>query len=478
MSGTTKAASDTPPILVFNLDAPFILEPAGPIPYSGFQVFGLFLLAFFPALSFAVCCLRAYSRRLAKGFGLDDWLIFLAMALAIPQAFFATITFRAQYWGIHDQDIPPHPFTQGLFWGYMDRVFYNPLLALVKASALIFLLRLGGTRHLIRLACVALMWFSILQAFAFFLVTVFSCDPVEFSWFGAASGRCINPARFSLSLASINIVTDILILYIPYCMFLNLKVNRRVRNSLLVVFMLGGLVTLVSAVRLYFVVKAFYLHPSQVHYSLGYTTTTIEVNLAIVTASVPALWPLGRRWFPGVFESLGINRPYLYPDIEVGYATDDKKRRSNNSSGSHSWDSTRVNNNNNNNNKKPSRPLRGKVSWRERRYVPSGVFAGSRPREEEGRDGNIDLFAHITDIRSQPVVLGRAHHEKNRSWYDENNGDDDLLDTYHGIIRKTDIVVVHEDHVGGAVAKPLDSSPRRGSGDDELARDSHGNNRL
>lgn len=76
-------------------------------------------------------------------------------------------------------------------------------------------------------------------------------------------------------------------------------------------------VTCISIVRLYSVIRVWYLRPADGHYTIGYTTNTIEVNLAVVTATIPALWPLARVWFPDVFESMGINRPYLYPDIEV-----------------------------------------------------------------------------------------------------------------------------------------------------------------
>lgn len=105
----------------------FAVNPTGPVPYSGYQVFGIFLVAFSPAPALAACGLRVYSRRLSQGLGLgepgrllaaarsllirhsDDWLIFLAavclkvrcrletllnlgeQALGIPQAVFATL---------------------------------------------------------------------------------------------------------------------------------------------------------------------------------------------------------------------------------------------------------------------------------------------------------------------------------------------------------------------------------------------------
>lgn len=50
----------------------FAVNLPGPVLYSGFQVFGIFLLAFSPALALTACGLRVYSRRLSTGLGLGE----------------------------------------------------------------------------------------------------------------------------------------------------------------------------------------------------------------------------------------------------------------------------------------------------------------------------------------------------------------------------------------------------------------------
>lgn len=47
-------------------------------------------------------------------------------------------------------------------------------------------------------------------------------------------------------------------------------------------------------------------------YTLGWTTSTIEGNLAIVAASIPALWPIIRKWFPAAFARLEEDGRYLH----------------------------------------------------------------------------------------------------------------------------------------------------------------------
>ncbi|KAK0633142.1 hypothetical protein B0T14DRAFT_386729, partial [Immersiella caudata] len=294
----------------------------GPYPYDGLQILGFVIVVFFPALSFTVCCLRAYSRSLAKGFGMDDWLIFLAMVSCI---------LRSAYWGIHDSAVPPNvPFNLGAFWIFINGLVYNPLLALVKVSALLFLLRLGGTKTPVRVACRGMILFNLLQLLTFLPIAIVQCLPIEAPWVtlpGGGRPKCIRRDIYSLSLAVVNIVTDVLTLLIPFFIFLGLKLNKRVRNALLAVFLLGGLVTIISVVRLYYIIRLYYIAVEDRHYSIGYVTSAVEINLAIITASVPALWPLARRWMPGAFETLGINRPYRCPDIEVEYGTQSRGRR-------------------------------------------------------------------------------------------------------------------------------------------------------
>jgi hypothetical protein len=148
---------------------------------------------------------------------------------------------RAGSWGgIHDADLPPGtPSNNGLFWSYLDRVFYMPILVLVKISALLYLLKLGGTKTAVRLACKTIICFFLAQLLAFFPATVFMCEPVEFAWLGSAEGHCFHGDYFAAALASTNIYTDIMALLIPFVAFLGLKLTNKIRFALLAVFALG-----------------------------------------------------------------------------------------------------------------------------------------------------------------------------------------------------------------------------------------------
>ena len=59
-----------------------------------------------------------------------------------------------------------------------------------------------------------------------------------------------------------------------------------------------------GVVRLVFTYQGFFAPASaDPTYTLGFCTSAVETNLAIITASAPALQPLFRKWFPRVFSN-------------------------------------------------------------------------------------------------------------------------------------------------------------------------------
>jgi hypothetical protein len=49
------------------------------------QIFALFVNFFFPALAFIFVCARVVGRVTTRQFGLDDWLVSLAMLMSIAE---------------------------------------------------------------------------------------------------------------------------------------------------------------------------------------------------------------------------------------------------------------------------------------------------------------------------------------------------------------------------------------------------------
>lgn len=151
------------------------------------------------------------------------------------------IVLKSGYWGIPDRDVPTGlPGNLGAFWIFINGLCYNPTLALVKVSTLLFLLRLGSVKKRVRIASIAMIILNLAIMVTFFTIFLLQCLPVESLWIGGPTAKCIRRDVFAISLATMNIFTDFLTLSIPFLLFLGLKVHKRVRNALLAVFLLGA----------------------------------------------------------------------------------------------------------------------------------------------------------------------------------------------------------------------------------------------
>ncbi|KAB5560287.1 hypothetical protein GE09DRAFT_86452 [Coniochaeta sp. 2T2.1] len=310
--------------MVDTIDALLSRSEGAPYPYSPLQAAGIFLVVFFTLAATITCALRVYSRYITRCLGLDDWLTVAATLLTINQGWSAIVFMRLGYVGIHTYDVPPND-TEGLSWYYnwLCLVFYTPILWLVKISILVFLLRLGGLQNQrVRIAiyCMIAVVTSIMIANQ--CVIILQCNPAHVGWTTpwfereALGYHCIDAAAFTISAGALAIFTDLVLLIVPFWIFLDLRINKRMRNALIGVFMLGIVVTVLSGVRLYFMWGIFYQVMEDPTYSIGFVISVVETDLAIVASSLPALWPLGRRWFPSMDDKLGINRVHQ-ADIEV-----------------------------------------------------------------------------------------------------------------------------------------------------------------
>jgi len=83
------------------------------------------------------------------------------------------------------------------------------------------------------------MTFNALQAVAVFLVAVFQCTPIEANWEPrTANDHCINPV-FHVIVSSITVATDLLVLLIPFWIFLGLKLPLAAKVAIIGIFLTG-----------------------------------------------------------------------------------------------------------------------------------------------------------------------------------------------------------------------------------------------
>ncbi|KAK0722394.1 hypothetical protein B0T26DRAFT_604717, partial [Lasiosphaeria miniovina] len=272
-------------------------------PTTGLQQFGLFIIIFFPALSVLLVGLRLYDRIKTKSFGADDAFIVTAAVLAAVEAVFSYAMMKLQYLGNHVWQLPTEPYDPkvGAIGNYIVVLLYNPELALVKSSVLFFLLRLGGHQLGLRRTIQVLNWTNMALLVAVLFASIFTCVPVHKYWDPTVPGHCNNEADQYLVTSGLTILTDVLVLVIPIKIVVGLQAARKLKVILACLLCSGIVVTIFSILRIRSIYLLYYppADPGpDPTYDISFVYSTVECNLAIITATIPPLHGLLRRWFP------------------------------------------------------------------------------------------------------------------------------------------------------------------------------------
>ncbi|KAF9701863.1 hypothetical protein EKO04_000126 [Ascochyta lentis] len=237
----------------------------------------------FTVISFVSVCLRLFARIKYHKTGWEDWTIVLSTIFSIGTGVLQVLQVEAGN-GKHAVFVPyPEGVSTVLEYLYFSIVTYNISLTITKISILLQYYRIFTLREMRIPIYVALA----VVVDAYWKVTE------------QGSATCVNRMALWYTNASVNIVTDILVAVIPVPGIWGLHIPRRQKIALLGILTIGWFVCIVSVLRLW-VLSVFARHQDDATYYSAPTAywSSIESNLAIVCASLPALKPLIVRIVP------------------------------------------------------------------------------------------------------------------------------------------------------------------------------------
>ncbi|KAM3075712.1 hypothetical protein ACMFMG_007843 [Clarireedia jacksonii] len=177
-------------------------------------------------------------------------------------------------------------------------VFYDTGLMAIKISILLFYRSIfPGDKF--RLATNILMGIVTAWVLGNLLPSIFSCRPINGYWDIDMQPPpiCIDKTALYVSGATINILTDVAILVLPVTNVLHLQLNRKSKFAVILLFLLGGLVCVVSIYR--FVVLFRAKSPDITYEFAGIVNWSVaELATAVASASLPTMRPLIRVLIP------------------------------------------------------------------------------------------------------------------------------------------------------------------------------------
>ncbi|OCK73260.1 hypothetical protein K432DRAFT_448994 [Lepidopterella palustris CBS 459.81] len=206
--------------------------------------------------------LRIYVRvKMLRIFGVDDWLMAIAMIEFLSGLFYALTT-------------PCLKASIGTL-----------LLRFVRKKVYIYIVWLG-----IALSLGGSLW-------TFFELILF-CSPPRHFWDPSVTGTCKAPnvlSRATLGQNTINFITDLVFGLLPALVVYELQMNRNTKVSLAVILLLGNLAMVATAVRFKFVASLPLSNPDFLYMIVdARILSTVEIGLGTIMASLVTLRPLFR----------------------------------------------------------------------------------------------------------------------------------------------------------------------------------------
>ncbi|KAI0438135.1 hypothetical protein F4803DRAFT_111968 [Xylaria telfairii] len=243
--------------------------------------------------------LRIWARNFQRfGMMADDWLMVVALIFTYGTLVITILGAKAGA-GTHIWALHPPEVAQIFKLLYSYTYIYAGSVSFTKLSILLFYRRLferGSKWFHIRLGFAAA--FTTGYLLSIWAVAAALCQPVEFFWtqfLGVTDGKCLDINSSFLSLTALNLVADLFVLVVPLPEILALQMSTKKKIGVCGVMLLGGLVCVVSAVRIW----AFYKFTIAVDLTWVqadvFLLSSVEPAFGIVSACLPSLRPLYRR---------------------------------------------------------------------------------------------------------------------------------------------------------------------------------------
>jgi hypothetical protein len=229
--------------------------------------------------------LRFLSRYLAAApLWWDDWFCLFLLCITLPYNIFgALLTIVGQ--GRHSAALPDHGLKFAR-WVFGEILWYTFNLAMFKYAILLLYLRVFPQRWL-RPFVVGLAGFIAIWLITIQLVYLFQCRPVHAAWDVSTPGkRCLDTKSIYVGQSVPTIFFDLVLLALPPFLVWRVRLPAMSKATVLIMFLLCGLVTVASVVRLALILEAEIVDTSWNFTTLGLWSAA-EPCLGLLCASIP-----------------------------------------------------------------------------------------------------------------------------------------------------------------------------------------------
>lgn len=235
--------------------------------------------------------------------------------------------------GTHQWNVQLFDLLELNYWANLSEILYGPCIVFVKVSILLQYLRLFVTTPKSTLLYVIhlILWITVTFYVADTIAELCACVPRKKLWEPWVSGTCINGNAALIATASANVFTDLAIFALPMKVIYHLKIPRKKKIGIAIIFAFGALACITSITRLVLSVQLLSTPDISYHMIAAGLFTYAEIALGLVASCLP-VFP---RLFKVTSSRTGANtftRSRLYP-----FSQTSSNKNTNPSRGSRAW---------------------------------------------------------------------------------------------------------------------------------------------
>ncbi|KZM26914.1 uncharacterized protein EKO05_0010537 [Ascochyta rabiei] len=266
----------------------------------------------FLVLAIVAASLRLWSRVRDRLCGWDDAFVFLAGFASIAgESMVCLMPYDGL--GLHFYTLSSSEKEAYFKHIWASNVAYCASTTFIKLAILFQYMRLfdetttsttSSRYHLARKCIWSVIIISAMWGFSFFILALFPCQPIAKNWNPTLPGKCVgwgtkDPDQFFrmwVAQAATNMFLDIIVLLLPLPFLGILRLAGKSRAALIALFALGGVVAVMSIGRMVSLcidrAGTVPVLDMSYHTPVVFIFSILEVNIAILCASIPTFWPI------------------------------------------------------------------------------------------------------------------------------------------------------------------------------------------
>ncbi|RDW87268.1 hypothetical protein BP5796_02962 [Coleophoma crateriformis] len=267
-------------------------------------------LIFYPIL-LTVIVLRSVTRCfISRSFGLDDYLIIAALFPTTAFAAVALLSERHFELNRHVWDVPLANLIIGRQLILSSQIIFTVAQTLTKLSMLSLIYRImsSASRRLQSLTIWIMIWVT-LGGSIFIAIVIFQCRPISAYWtLSTTPQKCINEPVHVLIASILNTLNDFVVVAFPIPTVYKLQLPRRQQVVVMLLFGGGFVVCIAGGARTVFTHRMVTSWDESWDSYPNWVSSSAELYIGIICASVPATKPFFQRFIPQLINSASRSR--------------------------------------------------------------------------------------------------------------------------------------------------------------------------